>query len=124
MTNNRFSQRDGALDDSVADAIRTLLAPPGGEGYWTELEGSIMARLGAADLGWWEELTHWARPALVAAAALIVVASAAMLRTDEAQAHAVYEDVVAMTELPDDVVARPPVDQADLEENMRDYFAP
>lgn len=120
---DRFSPREGRLDDHVVGALRDLLAPPGGEGYWTELEGSIMARIDAGDLGWWSELTSFARPAMVAAAALILAASVALMRTSRAEAHAVYEDVVAITHLPENTL-RPAVDQGDLEESLRTLFTP
>ena len=121
---DRFSSRDGRLDDAVVEALRAALTPPGGDGYWTELEGSIMARIETGDLGWWAEITSFTRPALVAAAALIIAAGAAMLRTEQAEAHAVYEDVVAMTHLPEGANLRTPVDQGDLEESLRILFTP
>lgn len=94
MTNNRFASRD-RLDEPVVHALRDLLAPPGGEAYWTELEDSIMARLDSVDLGWWGELTHWVRPALVAAAVLIMTATAALVHTSQSESHAMYESVAA-----------------------------
>lgn len=124
MTNHRFDSRD-RLDDTVVHALRELLAPPGGEGYWTELEGSIMARLDAGDLGWWGELTHWARPALIAAAILVMTATAAMVRTSQAESHAMYENVVAAgspAPLPEELSVRP-IAQGDREATLQFLFA-
>ena len=124
MTSHRFDSRD-RLDAGVVDAMRGLLAPPGGEGYWTELEGSIMARLDSADLGWWGELAHWGRPALIAAAVLIMTATAAMVRTSQAEQHAMYENVVASgspAPLPDELTVRP-IAQGDREATLRFLFA-
>lgn len=124
MTDHRFASRD-QLDAPVVDAIRDLLAPPGGEGYWSELESSIMARIGSSDLGWWGELTNWARPALVAAAVLIITATAAMLHWQQAAAELPYDNVVATGSplpLPDELTVRP-VAQGDREATLRFLFA-
>lgn len=124
MTDHRFAERDRP-DDAVVGAIRDLLAPPGGEGYWSELERSIMARLDTADLGWWGELTTWARPALVAAAVLILTATAAMLHTRQQATELPYENVVATGNplpLPEELSIRP-VAQGDREATLRFLFA-
>ena len=124
MTNHRFPERD-QLDGAVLSALREVLSPPGGEGYWTELEGSIMSRLEKSDLGWWGELTHWARPALIAAAVLIMTATAAMVRASQAEAHAMYENVVATGSplpLPEELTVRP-VAEGDREATLRFLFA-
>lgn len=124
MTDNRFSSRD-RLDDTVVQTLRDVLSPPGGEGYWSELESSIMTRLESADLGWWGELTHWARPALVAAAVLIVTATAALLHSSMEAAQLPYENVVATespSPLPEELSIRP-VGQGDREATLRFLFA-
>lgn len=124
MTDPRFAARD-RLDDAVVGAMRDLLAPPGGEGYWSELERAIMARLDTADLGWWGELTTWVRPALVAAAVLILTATAAMLHTRQQATEAPYANLVATGSplpLPEELSIRP-VAQGDREETLRFLFA-
>lgn len=123
MTDHRFDSRD-RLDGAVVQALRDALAPPGGEGYWTELEGSIMSRLDSGDAGWWGELTHWARPALIAAAVLIMTATAAMVRSSQADSHAMYEGVVAdgsQMALPEELTIRP-IAQGDREATLRFLF--
>lgn len=125
MTDHRFASRD-RLEEPVVHALRDLLAPPGGEGYWTELEDSIMARLDSADLGWWGELTHWARPALIAAAVLVMTATAAMVHTSQTESTALYESVVATNapmSLPEELTVRP-IAQGEREATLRFLFAP
>jgi hypothetical protein len=124
MTDHRFADRD-RLDDTVVGAMRDLLAPPGGEGYWSELERSIMARLDTTDFGWWGELTTWARPALVAAAVLVLTATAAMLHTRQQATELPYENLVATGSplpLPEELSVRP-VAQGEREETLRFLFA-
>ena len=124
MADHRFANRD-RLDEPVVHALRGLLAPPGGEGYWSELERSIMARLDRGDLGWWGELTSWARPALVAAAVLIITATAALMHTSQEAAELPYENVVATgtpMPLPEELSIRP-VGQGDREATLRFLFA-
>lgn len=124
MTHHRFDSRD-RLDDHVVDAMRDLLSPPGGEGYWSELEGSIMARLDRVDLGWWSEFAGWMRPALVAATILILVATAALLHRDQQVAALPYENLLATGSthpLPDELSVRP-VAQGDREATLRFLFA-
>jgi len=117
MSIHQFPSRDDRLDDAIVAAMQDLLTPPGGEAFWSSLEGSIMARLDTADFGWWGELTRWTRPALAAAAALVIVAGAAMLRTSEVEAHAVFEQV-AMNPVPEDLTVLPAA-QGDREETLR-----
>jgi hypothetical protein len=124
MTDHRFASRD-KLDEDVVEALRGLIAPPGGESYWSELESSIMARLDTSDIGWWGELTGWARPALVAAAVLVITATAAMLHRSQERATLPYENVVATGSslpLPEELTVRP-VAQGDREATLRFLFA-
>ena len=67
-----------SLDESLSALIRDAYAPPGGEAYWPGLEQRIMARVASESTGetaWWSVLAPWARPALIAAAAIFAVAS-------------------------------------------------
>jgi hypothetical protein len=82
-------------DDEVTRGLRQLHAPPAEESYWTSLEARIMARIGLADPAWWSELGRWARPALVAAAMLIIAAGLLVFRTREDATQVAYEDVLA-----------------------------
>ena len=82
-------------DDAIVRALRELHAPPGGESYWAGLEARIMARIGQAESAWWSELGRWARPALLAAAALVTAAALAVFRTRERATQVAYEAVLA-----------------------------
>ena len=82
-------------DDAVTRAMRELHAPPGGEGYWSGLEARIMARIAHAEDAWWSELGPWARPALAAAAALVLAAGLLLSRSREAETQVAYEDVLS-----------------------------
>jgi hypothetical protein len=82
-------------DDQVTRGLRALHAPPAEEGYWAALESRIMARIRQTETAWWSELGHWARPALVAAAAILLAAGLLLVRTREDAAQVAYEDVLA-----------------------------
>jgi hypothetical protein len=82
-------------DDAVTRGLRDLHAPPGGESYWAALEAHIMARIASADVGWWSELARWTRPALVAAAVLVVAAGLLLVRSRDAATQVAYEAVLA-----------------------------
>ena len=82
-------------DESVTRALRELHAPPAGESYWSELEARILARIAHAEPAWWSELGRWARPALAAAAALVLAAGLLLLRSREAATQVAYEDVLS-----------------------------
>jgi hypothetical protein len=82
-------------DDLVTRGLRELHAPPAEESYWAALEARIIARIGQAESAWWSELGRLARPALVAAAALLVAAGLLLFRTREEATQIAYEDVLA-----------------------------
>jgi len=75
-TNGAKPDRD-SLDESLVSAIRDVYSPPGGDAYWTGLEQRIMARVASqsqSESSWWSVLAPWARPALIAAAAIFAIA--------------------------------------------------
>jgi hypothetical protein len=82
-------------DDEVTRELRELHAAPADDGYWAGLEARVMARISQADPAWWSELGRWARPALLAAAMLIIVAALLVVRTRDEAAQVAYEDVLA-----------------------------
>jgi hypothetical protein len=82
-------------DDEVTRGLRELHAPPAEESYWAALEARIMARIGRAEAAWWSELGRWARPALAAAALVVVAAGLIVFRTREEATQVAYEDVLA-----------------------------
>ena len=82
-------------DDALTRALRQLYAPPGGESYWSLLEARIISRVAQAEGAWWLELGRWARPALAAAAALVLAAGLLLFRSREAERQVAYEDVLS-----------------------------
>ena len=94
-------------DDEVTRGLRAMFAAPSDEAYWSELESRIMHRISAVELGWWSELDSWTRPALFAAAALILACSAALFRAHEVEQATAYEALLAPVPGPTEAVARP-----------------
>ena len=84
-------------DDEITRGMRGLYAAPAGHAYWSELESRIMARVAEVELGWWTELDRWLRPALVAAAVLVIAAGVAMFRSTQSQHNADLDDLFAPT---------------------------
>jgi anti-sigma factor RsiW len=75
-TNGARPDRD-SLDESLVSAIRDVYSPQGGDAYWAGLEQRIMARVTSqsqSEGSWWSVLAPWARPALIAAAAIFAIA--------------------------------------------------
>jgi hypothetical protein len=87
-------------DDELTGAMRGLYAAPAGHAYWNELESRIMARVAEVELGWWTELDRWLRPALVAAALLVVTAGVAMFHAQKTETESAYEELFAPTPVP------------------------
>ena len=97
-------------DDEITRGMRGLYAAPAGHAYWNELESRIMGRVAEVELGWWTELDRWLRPALAAAAILVMAAGVAMFRAHQSQNNADLEDLFAPTPVagaPVEASARP-----------------
>jgi len=109
---------DGA-DDDVTRELRALYVAPAGEPYWNELEARIMARITEVDLGWWAELDRWARPALLAAAVLVLAAGVAMFRARQVETRTAYEHILTPSPVPVETVIRPTL-EGDREASLRD----
>jgi hypothetical protein len=93
MTDHRWTPRENHL----TEALRVHYAAPSDPGYWTALEARILAHVargGHVD-GWWFALGEMARPALAAAAILVLVAGAAVVRTRQLDARNAYESVIS-----------------------------
>jgi hypothetical protein len=106
MTDLRFPTGD----DDLTRGLRGLYAAPAGHAYWNELESRIMSRVAEVELGWWTELDRWMRPALAAAAILVITAGVAMFRADHQQAQDDFADLFTPTPVagaPVEAVARP-----------------
>ena len=105
MTDLRLYPNDGG--DEVNRGLREIYAAPADEAYWNELEAAIMARIAQVDLGWWAELDRWARPALVAAALLVVTAGLAIVHAQRDETQVAYENILTPTPVPVETAVRP-----------------
>ena len=108
-------------DDEVARGLRPLYAAPAGDAYWNELEARIMARVADVELGWWTELDRWVRPALAAAAVLLIAAGIAMFRAHEAENEIAAESMLTAPAVPVSSAVRPSL-EADREARIRYLF--
>jgi hypothetical protein len=92
MTQNRWTPRDVEL----TGALRAHYAAPTDESYWDSLEARILAHVarGGEVTGWWSALAELSRPALAAAAVLIVVAGAAVMHSQQLEARNAYDSVI------------------------------
>jgi hypothetical protein len=109
-------------DDEVVRGLRSLHAAPAGDAYWNELESRIMARVSDVELGWWTELDRWVRPALVAAAVLLLAAGAAMVRAHQAEADMSADNMLSSPAAPIPTAAIRPGMQDDREARIRFLF--
>ena len=93
MTHNRWTPRDV----EITGALRSHYAAPTNESYWNGLEARILAHVarGGEATGWWSALAEMSRPALAAAAILIVVAGAAMMHSRQLEARNAYDSVIS-----------------------------
>ena len=87
-------------DDELTGAMRGLYAAPAGHAYWNELEARIMSRVAEVELGWWTELDRWLRPALVAAAVLVITAGVAMFHAQRSDTESAYDELFSPTPVP------------------------
>lgn len=86
-----------SLDESLVSIVRRAYEPPAGDAYWATLESGIMSRIGsqsAADAPWWSVLAPWARPALLAAAALFALAGAVDMQLTDSEEQVAYDSVL------------------------------
>jgi hypothetical protein len=94
MTHDRWTSGDAEL----TAALRALYAAPTEDSYWSALEARILTHV-ARDEGsvWWAEMADMMRPGLVAAAALILAASLAMVHSRRTEARNAYASVISPT---------------------------
>src|SRR6476620_1844204 len=108
MTEFRLiSSDDDDADERIAGGLRALYAAPAGDSYWNELESRIMARVADVELGWWTELDRWARPAMAAAAVLLLAAGAAMFRAHQAEGDMAVDNMLSSPAVPVSTAIRP-----------------
>jgi hypothetical protein len=95
MTHERWTSGDTEL----TNALRILYAAPTEESYWDALEARILQHVarGGERSAWWEELGDMIRPGLIAAAALILAASLAMVRSQQLEARNAYATLITPT---------------------------
>ena len=92
MTHDRWTNGDSEL----TNALRVLYAAPEGESYWDAFEARILDFVARGDerTVWWNELAEMIRPGLIAAAALILAASLAMVRSERREAENAYATLI------------------------------
>src|SRR5262245_51137730 len=105
-------------DDEVVRGLRSLYAAPAADAYWNELESRIMARVADVELGWWTELDRWIRPAIAAAAVLLLVAGVAMFRARQSEADIAVDSMLSSPAVPVSTAIRPSL-QDDREARTR-----
>jgi hypothetical protein len=118
MTDFRIFSND---DDEVVRGLRSLYAAPAGDAHWNELESRIMARVADVELGWWTELDRWVRPALLAAAALLLAAGIAMFRAHQDESDLAVETMLGSPNVPVSTAIRPALDN-DRDARIRYLF--
>jgi hypothetical protein len=118
MTDFRLYSND---DDEVARELRSLYAAPAGDAYWNELQARIMSRVADVELGWWTELDRWVRPAMAAAAVLLIAAGVAMFRAHEVEGDIAAENMLSSPAVPVSTAIRPAL-QDDREARIRFLF--
>jgi hypothetical protein len=93
MTDHRWTPSDYDL----TEALREHYAAPSDPRYWSALEARILARVarGGHAEGWWSALAEMARPALAAAAILVLVAGAAVVHTRRIDAREASASVIS-----------------------------
>ena len=108
-------------DDDIVSGLRSLYAGPSGDSYWNELESRIMARVADVELGWWTELDRWARPAIAAAAVLLLAAGAAMFRAHQSEGDIAVDNMLSSPSVPVSTAIRPSM-QDDRDARIRYLF--
>lgn len=97
-------------DEAIVRGLRRLYAAPADVSYWEHLERRILARIADPDatrIAWWDELDRWMRPALVAAAVVLLATGVAMFRAYQAEQEFAYEAMLTPTTLPVETAVRP-----------------
>ena len=101
----RLHPSDG--DDEIVRGLRHIYAAPTSEEYWRGLEARILSRLTTPTIAWWDELDRWMRPALAAAAVVLLAVSVAMARARQMEEQVAYEAMLTPTPLPVETAVRP-----------------
>jgi hypothetical protein len=108
MSDHLKLHSDGDGDPEITRGLRRLYAAPTDDSYWRGLEARILARITTApSIAWWDELDRWMRPALAAAAVILLAAGVAIVRAHQEQEIVTYEAMLAPTALPVETAVRP-----------------
>ena len=95
-------------DGEITGGLRRIYAAPADESYWRSLEARILSHLAdPPTIQWWEELDRWMRPALVAAAVVLLASGVAMFRAYQSEQDLAYEAMLTPTTLPVETAVRP-----------------
>lgn len=82
-------------DPRITAALRALHAAPRDDAYWERLQARVQSRVAdGARAGWMQVAAGWARPGLVAAAA-VLLAAAAIFQSDRDEAEQITFAAVA-----------------------------
>ncbi|MGH7678438.1 MAG: hypothetical protein ACRENU_08240 [Gemmatimonadaceae bacterium] len=106
MTDHLKLHPDG--DEETTRGLQRIYAAPQEDSYWKGLEARILSRLTSTPtIAWWDELDRWMRPALAAAAVVLVAAGVAMVRAYQVDQESTYEAMLTPTSLPVETAVRP-----------------
>jgi hypothetical protein len=95
-------------DEQITKGLRAIYAAPSGDDYWRGLHARILSRLTEPEsIQWWDELNQWVRPALVAAAILLLATGVALFRSYQVDQEYAYEAMLTPTTLPVETAVRP-----------------
>ena len=98
----------GEPDDDVTRGLRGIYAAPQDDAYWRDLEARILSHLVTAPApSWSDELHGLMRPALVAAAVVMLAASVALFRAHQVDQELAYEAMLTPISLPVETAVRP-----------------
>lgn len=98
---------DGGPDRDVTRGLRRIYAAPREDAYWRDLEARILSHLTTAPRSWSDELDRLARPALVAAAVVMLAVGVALFRAYQVDQQRAYEAMLTPTTLPVETAVRP-----------------
>jgi hypothetical protein len=97
-------------DAEITRELREIYRAPTDDSYWRSLEARILSGLTRArvpTIAWWEELDRWMRPALAAAAVILLAAGIALVRAHQAEQDVAYEAMLTPASLPLETAVRP-----------------
>lgn len=95
-------------DDDIVRGLREIYAAPADDEYWRGLQARILSRLTTVPtIAWWDEMDRWMRPAIAAAAVVLLAAGVAMFRAHQSEQQVAYEAMLTPTPLPVETAVRP-----------------